>query len=60
MELWKTIKKLVTGGTSKRNKEGIMFDNVLEKYEIEDEISEKFNNYFIDSIQEIVLQQTYI
>lgn len=49
-EMWKTIKQLV-GDKSKQNQTGIKFKNHVETDE--KVISEKFNNYFIDSIEAI-------
>lgn len=51
-ELWKTLKTLVKGNV-KNKKTGIMFNNEI--CEKDKEIAEKFNNYFLHSIEDITL-----
>lgn len=49
-EMWKTLKRLIKGG--KQNKKGIWFGDIFESNE--KIIAEKFNEYFISSINSLV------
>lgn len=51
-EMWKTLKQLIGYSDKSSTKEGIVFNNKL--VENAGEIAEKFNIYFLDSIDQIV------
>lgn len=52
VEMWKTLKQLVKGDKTANKKEGIIFNNEIERDE--KEIAEKFNRYFLNSLETIV------
>lgn len=52
VEMWKTLKQLVKSNKKDNKKEDITFNNELEKNE--ETIANKFNIYFLKSIEELV------
>ena len=52
VEMWKTLKQLVKSNKKENNKEGIIFNNEMEKNK--QTIANKFNAYFLNSLEELV------
>lgn len=53
VEMWKTLRSLTKSSSRNTFKEGIVFDNMLEREKVV--IAEKFNTYFLRSLNEIVI-----
>lgn len=47
-EMWRTLKSLISGPKTTKNREGVIFENCMEREDTK--IAESFNNYFLDSI----------